>query len=45
MSGVFRWTPSHGRVIVGCTETECCLEDLLETMDDRDECQERGEIP
>ena len=46
-----QWTPSNGRASVGrptrtylqelCMDTECCLEDLSETMDDRDKWQER----
>ena len=50
-SNVFLWTPSHGCASVGWpTRTYLqqlgmdrghSLEDLLEAMDDRDECQER----
>ena len=47
ISDVLRWTPSHGLASVGrptrtyhhqlCTDTRCSLEDLSETVDDRDE--------
>ena len=46
ISDILQWTPSHGRAGVGrpsrtylqqlCTDTEWSLEELLETMDDRD---------
>ena len=48
---VSQWTPSHGRAKAGrpariylqqlCADTGCCLEDLPETMDDRDGWRER----
>ena len=51
ISDVLLWTPSHRRVRVGrpartflqqlCTDTGCCMEDLLRVIDYRDEWQER----
>ena len=51
ISVVLQWTPSHGRVGVGlpartyphqlCTNTGCCLEDLPNTIDHRDEWRGR----
>ena len=51
MSDVHLSTPSHERTGVGRpartylqqhpTYTGCCLEDLLNTMDDNDECRKR----
>ena len=48
---VLLWIPSHGRASVGwlsrtylqqhCTDTGCSLEDLLETMDDKDKWWKR----
>ena len=47
ISDVLQWTPSHGWASLGrptgtclqqlCADTGCCLEDLPEAMDDRDE--------
>ena len=51
ISDVLLWTPSHGQAKAGrpartyiqqlCTDTGCILEDVPETMDDREDC-ERG---
>ena len=51
ISDILLWTPSHGCACVGwptriylqqlCMDTGCCLEDLLEVMDDRDKWWER----
>ena len=51
VSNVLLWTSSHRQAKVGwpvrtyiqqiCADTACNLEDLLETMDDRDRWQER----
>ena len=48
---VLLWTPTHGRAKAGrpartyiqqlCEDTECCPEDLLEAMNDREKCRER----
>ena len=48
---VLQWTPSHGLASVErpartyiqqvCTDTGCCLEDLSEATDDRDEWREK----
>ena len=50
ISDILLWTTSHRSAIVGrltrtylrqlCTDTGCCLEDLPETMDYRDEWRE-----
>ena len=52
ISDVLQWTPSYERASVGwpartylqqlCTDIGCSLEDLLEVMDDREECRERA---
>ena len=51
ISDVLLWTPTHGRAKAGwpartyiqelCEDTGCCLEDLSETMNDREKWQER----
>ena len=51
ISDILLWTLSHGRAKTGqpgrtyiqqfCVDTGCCLEDLLEAMDNRDGSQER----
>ena len=51
ITNILLWTPSHGRARVGqptrtyllqlCIDTGCSIEDLLEVMDEREECQER----
>ena len=51
ISDILQWTPWYGGKKAGrpartyiqqlCSDTGCNLEDLLEAMDDREECQER----
>ena len=48
---IFQWNPSHGGASISRTtrtyqqqlrtDTGCCLKDLLEVIDDRDEWKER----